>query len=106
MNKNKIKELYNKKKQIENIIIRSEGEKLTYSEKIKNEDVKIYEINKTELNKEENNSKVKPIVRCIFCEKLENQFRRCEKSNSKINDENENNKRKKIKKKSSKIFSK
>ena len=76
------------------------------NEELKNEDVKIYEINKTELNKEENNSKVKPIVRCIFCEKLENQFRRCEKSNSKINDENENNKRKKIKKKSSKIFSK
>ena len=76
------------------------------NEELKNEDVKIYEINKTELNKEENNSKVKPIVRCIFCEKLENQFRRCEKSNSKINDEIENNKRKKIKKKSSKIFSK
>ena len=76
------------------------------NEELKNEDVKIYEINKTELNKEENNSKVKPIVRCIFCEKLENQFRRCEKSNSKINDGNENNKRKKIKKKSSKIFSK
>ena len=76
------------------------------NEELKNEDVKIYEINKTELNKEENNSKAKPIVRCIFCEKLENQFRRCEKSNSKINDENENNKRKKIKKKSSKIFSK
>ena len=76
------------------------------NEELKNEEVKIYEINKTELNKEENNSKVKPIVRCIFCEKLENQFRRCEKSNSKINDENENNKRKKIKKKSSKIFSK
>ena len=76
------------------------------NEELKNEDVKIYEINKTELNKEENDSKVKPIVRCIFCEKLENQFRRCEKSNSKINDENENNKRKKIKKKSSKIFSK
>ena len=76
------------------------------NEELKNEDVKIYEINKTELNKEENNSKVTPIVRCIFCEKLENQFRRCEKSNSKINDENENNKRKKIKKKSSKIFSK
>ena len=76
------------------------------NEELKNEDVKIYEINKIELNKEENNSKVKPIVRCIFCEKLENQFRRCEKSNSKINDENENNKRKKIKKKSSKIFSK
>ena len=76
------------------------------NEELKNEDVKIYEINKTELNKEENNSKVKPIVRCIFCEKLENQFRRCEKSNSKINDENENNKRKKIKKKTSKIFSK
>ena len=66
------------------------------NEELKNEDVKIYEINKTELNKEENNSKVKPIVRCIFCEK----------SNSKINDGNENNKRKKIKKKSSKIFSK
>ena len=76
------------------------------NEELKNEDVKIYEINKTELNKEENNSKVKPIVRCIFCEKLENQFRRCEKSNSKIKDEIENNKRKKIKKKSSKIFSK
>ena len=76
------------------------------NEELKNEDVKIYEINKIELNKEENNSKVKPIVRCIFCEKLENQFRRCEKSNSKINDEIENNKRKKIKKKSSKIFSK
>ena len=36
LNKNKIKELNNKKKHIENIIIRSEGEKLTYSEKIKN----------------------------------------------------------------------
>ena len=76
------------------------------NEELKNEDVKIYEINKTELNKEENNSKVKPIVRCIFCEKLENQFRRCEKPNSKTNDENDNNKKKKIKKKSSKIFSK
>ena len=76
------------------------------NDELKNDDVKTNEIDKTEVNKEENNSNVKPIVRCIFCEKLENQFRRCEKPNSKENDENENNKKKKIKKKSSKMFSK
>ena len=62
---------------------------------LKNEDVQIYEIKKNEIKKEENNNinnntKVKPIVRCIFCEKLENQFRRCEKPKEK----EENNKRK------------
>ena len=76
------------------------------NDELKNDDAKTNEIDKTEVNKEENNSNVKPIVRCIFCEKLENQFRRCEKPNSKENDENENNKKKKIKKKSSKMFSK
>ena len=75
---------------------------------LKNEDVQIYEIKKKEIKKEENNNinnnntKVKPIVRCIFCEKLENQFRRCEKPKEK----EENNKRKKTKKKSSKLFNK
>ena len=74
---------------------------------LKNEDVQIYEIKKNEIKKEENNiinnnTKVKPIVRCIFCEKLENQFRRCEKPKEK----EENNKRKKTKKKSSKHFNK
>ena len=74
---------------------------------LKNEDVQIYEIKKNEIKKEENNNinnntKVKPIVRCIFCEKLENQFRRCEKPKEK----EENNKRKKTKKKSSKHFNK
>ena len=74
---------------------------------LKNEDVKIYEIKKNEIKKEENNiinnnTKVKQIVRCIFCEKLENQFRRCEKPKEK----EENNKRKKTKKKSSKLFNK
>jgi len=74
---------------------------------LKNEDVQIYEIKKNEIKKEENNNinnntKVKPIVRCIFCEKLENQFRRCEKPKEK----EENNKRKKAKKKSSKHFNK
>ena len=74
---------------------------------LKNEDVQIYEIKKKEIKKEENNNinnntKVKPIVRCIFCEKLENQFRRCEKPKEK----EENNKRKKAKKKSSKHFNK
>ena len=74
---------------------------------LKNEDVQIYEIKKNEIKKEENNNinnntKVKPIVRCIFCEKLENQFRRCEKTKEK----EENNKRKKAKKKSSKHFNK
>ena len=74
---------------------------------LKNEDVQIYEIKKKEIKKEENNiinnnTKVKPIVRCIFCEKLENQFRRCEKPKEK----EENNKRKKAKKKSSKHFNK
>ena len=76
------------------------------NDELKNDDAKTNDIDKTEVNKEENNSNVKPIVRCIFCEKLENQFRRCEKPNSKENDENENNKKKKIKKKSSKMFSK
>ena len=76
-------------------------------DELKNEDVKIYEIKKNEIKKEENNNinnntKVKPIVRCIFCEKLENQFRRCEKPKEK----EENNKRKKTKKKSSKHFNK
>ena len=77
-------------------------------DELKNEDVKIYEIKKNEIKKEENNNinnnntKVKPIVRCIFCEKLENQFRRCEKPKEK----EENNKRKKAKKKSSKHFNK
>ena len=74
---------------------------------LKNEDVQIYEIKKNEIKKEENNNinnntKVKPIVKCIFCEKLENQFRRCEKPKEK----EENNKRKKAKKKSSKHFNK
>ena len=74
---------------------------------LKNEDVQIYEIKKNEIKKEENNNinnntKVKPIVRCIFCEKLENQFRRCEKPKEK----EENNKSKKTKKKSSKHFNK
>ena len=76
-------------------------------DELKNEDVQIYEIKKNEIKKEENNNinnntKVKPIVRCIFCEKLENQFRRCEKPKEK----EENNKRKKTKKKSSKHFNK
>ena len=76
-------------------------------DELKNEDVKIYEIKKNEIKKEENNNinnntKVKPIIRCIFCEKLENQFRRCEKPKEK----EENNKRKKTKKKSSKHFNK
>ena len=76
-------------------------------DELKNEDVQIYEIKKKEIKKEENNNinnntKVKPIVRCIFCEKLENQFRRCEKPKEK----EENNKRKKAKKKSSKHFNK
>ena len=76
-------------------------------DELKNEDVQIYEIKKKEIKKEENNNinnntKVKPIVRCIFCEKLENQFRRCEKPKEK----EENNKRKKTKKKSSKHFNK
>ena len=76
-------------------------------DELKNEDVQIYEIKKKEIKKEENNiinnnTKVKPIVRCIFCEKLENQFRRCEKPKEK----EENNKRKKTKKKSSKHFNK
>ena len=76
-------------------------------DELKNEDVQIYEIKKKEIKKEENNiinnnTKVKPIVRCIFCEKLENQFRRCEKPKEK----EENNKRKKAKKKSSKHFNK
>ena len=76
-------------------------------DELKNEDVQIYEIKKNEIKKEENNNinnntKVKPIVRCIFCEKLENQFRRCEKPKEK----EENNKRKKAKKKSSKHFNK
>ena len=76
-------------------------------DELKNEDVNIYDIKKNENKKEENNNinnntKVKPIVRCIFCEKLENQFRRCEKPKEK----EENNKRKKAKKKSSKHFNK
>ena len=76
-------------------------------DELKNEDVQIYEIKKKEIKKEENNNinnntKVKPIVRCIFCEKLENQFRRCEKPKEK----EENNKRKKAKKKLSKHFNK
>ena len=76
-------------------------------DELKNEDVQIYEIKKNEIKTEENNNinnntKVKPIVRCIFCEKLENQFRRCEKPKEK----EENNKRKKAKKKSSKHFNK
>ena len=76
-------------------------------DELKNEDVQIYEIKKKEIKKEENNNinnntKVKPIVRCIFCEKLENQFRRCDKPKEK----EENNKRKKTKKKSSKHFNK
>ena len=75
-------------------------------DELKNEDLKLYELNKKSINKEENNSKVKPIVRCIFCEKLENQFRRCERLTSKTKDENENTKKKKTKKKSTKTFNK
>jgi len=51
-------------------------------------------------------SKAKPMVRCIFCEKLENQFRHSDKISNNSQDKEENIKRKKTKKKSSKKFNK
>jgi len=50
-----------------------------------------------------NNTKIKPFVRCIFCEKLENQFRH---KDSDSNGKEESTKSKKSKKKSSKTFNK
>ena len=52
------------------------------------------------------NSKSKPIIRCIFCEKLENQFRHSERIENNSKEKEENSKRKKTKKKSSKKFNK
>ena len=63
---------------------------------------------KKNLNQSNNNSKVKPMARCIFCEKLENQFRRCDKDAKSKNpkEKNETTKKKKSKKKASKILNK
>jgi len=67
-------------------------------------------------NNNSSNQKMKPIIRCIFCEKFENQFRRIDgqntlekKSTIKSNESKEkedSKKRKKAKKKSSKKFNK
>ena len=67
-------------------------------------------------NNNSSNQKMKPIIRCIFCEKFENQFRHIDgqntlekKSTIKSNESKEkkdSKKRKKAKKKSSKKFNK
>ena len=70
-----------------------------------NEEEKIsrYKDDKTNVDQSNNNTKIKPFVRCIFCEKLENQFRH---KDSDSNGKEESTKSKKSKKKSSKLFNK
>ena len=70
-----------------------------------NEEEKIsrYKDDKNNVDQYNNNTKIKPFVRCIFCEKLENQFRH---KDSDSNGKEESTKSKKSKKKSSKLFNK
>ena len=70
-----------------------------------NEEEKIsrYKDDKTNVDQSNNNTKIKPFVRCIFCEKLENQFRH---KDSDSNGKEESTKSKKSKIKSSKLFNK
>ena len=62
--------------------------------------------NENYINQTNNNSKLKPLVRCIFCEKLENQFRHSDTISNNSKEKEENIKRKKTKKHSSKKFNK
>ena len=73
------------------------------------EEKKIQQINndKNSITKQSNDiSKAKPMIRCIFCEKLENQFRHSNKISENSTEKEENSKRKKTKKKSTKKFNK
>ena len=65
------------------------------------EEKKEYQNNndKSSLNQINDNSKVKPIVRCIFCNKLENQFRHSDQVKEKPKENEENTKTKNTNKK-------